>query len=114
MGPTILTLPYAFKGLGWGLGFICLTVMGMVTLYAYYLMSKVLDYCEKDGRRHIRFRELAADVLGNYRNGKIKSCWFRFVLVNTKRAVRNDGKSLKRCFQEQRNLRVPMIYVVLL
>ncbi|KAB5564589.1 hypothetical protein DKX38_004643 [Salix brachista] len=65
VGPTILTLPYAFKGLGWGLGFICLTVMGMVTFYAYYLMSKVLDYCEKDGRRHIRFRELAADVLGS-------------------------------------------------
>jgi hypothetical protein len=41
--------------------------MGMVTFYAYYLMSKVLDYCERDGRRHIRFRELAADVLGNYK-----------------------------------------------
>jgi hypothetical protein len=70
VGPTILTLPYVFKGLGWALGFFCLTVMGMVTFYAYYLMSKVLDYCEKDGRRHIRFRELAADVLGNYRDGK--------------------------------------------
>ncbi|KAJ7004219.1 hypothetical protein NC653_009177 [Populus alba x Populus x berolinensis] len=65
VGPTILTLPYVFKGLGWALGFFCLTVMGMVTFYAYYLMSKVLDYCEKDGRRHIRFRELAADVLGS-------------------------------------------------
>lgn len=28
-------------------------------------MSKVLDHCEKAGRRHIRFRELAADVLGD-------------------------------------------------
>uniref|UniRef100_A0A6N2M415 Amino acid transporter transmembrane domain-containing protein n=1 Tax=Salix viminalis TaxID=40686 RepID=A0A6N2M415_SALVM len=65
VGPTILTLPYVFRGLGWGLGFFCLTVMGMVTFYAYYLMSKVLDYCERDGRRHIRFRELAADVLGS-------------------------------------------------
>ncbi|KAJ6962273.1 GABA transporter 2 [Populus alba x Populus x berolinensis] len=67
VGPTILTLPYAFRGLGWGLGFFCLTVMGIVTFYAYYLMSKVLDYCEREGRRHIRFRELAADVLGNYK-----------------------------------------------
>ncbi|KAJ8764838.1 hypothetical protein K2173_010303 [Erythroxylum novogranatense] len=65
VGPTILSLPYAFKGLGWGLGFTSLTVMGMVTFYAYYLMSKVLEHCEKDGRRHIRFRELAADVLGS-------------------------------------------------
>ncbi|KAF3448680.1 hypothetical protein FNV43_RR09393 [Rhamnella rubrinervis] len=65
VGPTILTLPYAFRGLGWGLGFLCLTVMGVVTFYSYHLMSMVLDHCEKAGRRHIRFRELAADVLGS-------------------------------------------------
>lgn len=65
VGPTILTLPYAFRGLGWGLGFFCLTVMGVVTFYSYYLMSKVLEHCEASGRRHIRFRELAADVLGS-------------------------------------------------
>ncbi|XP_028774842.1 probable GABA transporter 2 [Neltuma alba] len=65
VGPTILTLPYAFRGLGWGLGFFCLTAMGVVTFYSYFLMSKVLDHCEKSGRRHIRFRELAADVLGS-------------------------------------------------
>ncbi|KAL4385248.1 hypothetical protein GQ457_15G008880 [Hibiscus cannabinus] len=65
VGPTILTLPYAFRGMGWGLGFLCLTVMGCVTFYSYYLMSLVLDHCEKAGRRHIRFRELAADVLGS-------------------------------------------------
>ncbi|KAK0586131.1 hypothetical protein LWI29_001560 [Acer saccharum] len=65
VGPTILTLPYVFRGLGWGLGCMCLTVMGLVTFYSYYLMSRVLDHCEKAGRRHIRFRELAADVLGS-------------------------------------------------
>ena len=64
VGPTILTLPYVLRGLGWGLGFLCLTLMGVVTFYSYYLMSKVLEHCEKSGRRHIRFRELAADVLG--------------------------------------------------
>ncbi|KAK7251411.1 hypothetical protein RIF29_34580 [Crotalaria pallida] len=65
VGPTILTLPYAFRGLGWGLGCFCLTLMGIVTFYSYYLMSKVLEHCENSGRRHIRFRELAADVLGS-------------------------------------------------
>ncbi|KAI6701978.1 hypothetical protein NL676_011114 [Syzygium grande] len=65
VGPTILALPYAFRGLGWGLGFLCLTAMGVVTFYSYLLMSKVLEHCEKEGRRHIRFRELAADVLGS-------------------------------------------------
>ncbi|GER26819.1 amino acid transporter [Striga asiatica] len=65
VGPTILTLPYAFRGLGWVPGFLCLTVIGAVTFYSYYLMSLVLDHREKGGRRHIRFRELAADVLGS-------------------------------------------------
>ncbi|CAI0408634.1 unnamed protein product [Linum tenue] len=65
VGPMILTLPYAFRGLGWVAGISCLTVMGMVSFYSYYLMALVLDFCEKDGRRHIRFRELAADVLGS-------------------------------------------------
>ncbi|XP_071730684.1 probable GABA transporter 2 [Rutidosis leptorrhynchoides] len=65
VGPTILTLPYALRGLGWGVGLFCLTVMAVVTFYSYYLMSLVLEYCENAGRRHIRFRELAADVLGS-------------------------------------------------
>ncbi|CAA0838219.1 Probable GABA transporter 2 [Striga hermonthica] len=65
VGPTILTLPYAFRGLGWMPGFLCLTAVGAVTFYSYYLMSLVLDHREKGGRRHIRFRELAADVLGS-------------------------------------------------
>ncbi|KAK0601330.1 hypothetical protein LWI29_023227 [Acer saccharum] len=65
VGPTILMLPYVFRGLGWGLGCMCLTVMGLVTFYSYYLMSRELDHCEKAGRRHIRFPELAADVLDN-------------------------------------------------
>ncbi|CAF1859769.1 hypothetical protein Bca4012_032703 [Brassica carinata] len=79
VGPTILTLPYAFRGLGWWLGFVCLTTMGLVTFYAYYLMSKVLDHCEKSGRRHIRFRELAADVLG--------SGWMFYVVIFIQTAI---------------------------
>ncbi|KAH7651576.1 Amino acid transporters domain-containing protein [Dioscorea alata] len=65
VGPTILTLPYALRGLGWGLGLVLLSVMAAVTFYAYLLMSRVLEHCEREGRRHIRFRELAADVLGS-------------------------------------------------
>ncbi|KAL8543457.1 hypothetical protein ACS0TY_004120 [Phlomoides rotata] len=82
VGPTILTLPYAFGGLGWGLGFLCLTVMGAVTFYSYYLMSLVLDHCEKAGRRHIRFRELASDVLG--------SGWMFYLVVFIQTAI-NTG-----------------------
>ncbi|KAL8141605.1 hypothetical protein V2J09_014637 [Rumex salicifolius] len=65
VGPTILTLPYALSGMGWALGLLCLTTMAAVTFYSYSLLSLVLDHCEKQGRRHIRFRELAADILGH-------------------------------------------------
>ncbi|XP_060206882.1 probable GABA transporter 2 [Lycium barbarum] len=85
VGPTVLTLPYAFRGLGWVLGFVCLTVMGLVTFYSYYLMSLVLDHCEKSGRRHIRFRELAADVLG--------SGWMFYFVIFIQTAV-NTGISI--------------------
>ncbi|XP_074571631.1 putative GABA transporter 2 [Curcuma longa] len=82
VGPTILTLPYAFRGLGWCLGLASLTVVGAVTFYAYTLMSKVLDHCEKQGRRHIRFRELTADLLG--------SGWIFYLVVFFQSAV-NTG-----------------------
>ncbi|XP_051129740.1 probable GABA transporter 2 [Andrographis paniculata] len=85
VGPSILALPYAFRGLGWELGFVCLTAMGMVTFYAYYLMSLVLDHCEKAGRRHIRFRELAADVLG--------SGWMFYFVISIQTAI-NTGISI--------------------
>ncbi|PHU28179.1 putative GABA transporter 2, partial [Capsicum chinense] len=85
VGPTVLTLPYVFRGIGWALGFICLTVMGLVTFYSYYLMSLVLDHCEKSGRRHIRFRELAADVLG--------SGWMFYFVILIQTAV-NTGISI--------------------
>ncbi|KAG9132893.1 hypothetical protein Leryth_014825 [Lithospermum erythrorhizon] len=85
VGPTILTLPYAFRGLGWVFGLFCLTVMGVVTFYSYYLMSLVLDFCEKAGRRHIRFRELAADVLG--------SGWMFYFVIFIQTAI-NTGISI--------------------
>ncbi|KAG8661046.1 probable GABA transporter 2 [Manihot esculenta] len=84
-GPSILTLPYAFRGLGWGLGCFCLTVMGVVTFYSYCLMSKVLDCCEKAGRRHLRFRELATDVLG--------SGWMFYFVIFIQTAI-NTGVSI--------------------
>ncbi|KAF8675994.1 hypothetical protein HU200_047497 [Digitaria exilis] len=65
VGPTVLTLPYALRGMGWALGLTLLSVMAAVTLYEYSLMSRVLDHCEARGRRHIRFRELAADTTIN-------------------------------------------------
>jgi amino acid permease len=63
LGPASLSLPYALRGLGWALGLAALTAVAAVTFYAYFLVSRVL-HCEAGGRRHARFRDLAADVLG--------------------------------------------------
>ncbi|KAF8726844.1 hypothetical protein HU200_019324 [Digitaria exilis] len=79
VGPTVLTLPYALRGMGWGLGLAALTVIFSVTFYAYFLVSRVLDHCEARGRRHIRFRELAADVLG--------SGWVFYLVVGVQTAI---------------------------
>ncbi|KAL6848747.1 hypothetical protein ACP4OV_021330 [Aristida adscensionis] len=79
VGPTVLTLPYALRGMGWGLGLAALTAVAAVTFYAYLLVSKVLDHCEARGRRHIRFRELAADVLG--------SGWVFYLVVTVQTAI---------------------------
>jgi hypothetical protein len=64
VGPAVLSLPYAFRGIGWGLGLGVLTALGAISFYTYYIMSRVLDHCEAAGRRHIRFRDLAADIFG--------------------------------------------------
>ncbi|CAL4909775.1 unnamed protein product [Urochloa decumbens] len=79
VGPTVLTLPYALRGMGWGLGLAALTAVFAVTFYAYFLVSRVLDHCEACGRRHIRFRELAADVLG--------SGWVFYLVVTVQTAI---------------------------
>ncbi|KAF0923526.1 hypothetical protein E2562_006409 [Oryza meyeriana var. granulata] len=85
VGPTVLTLPYALRGMGWALGIAVLTVIGAVTFYEYSLMSRVLEHCEARGRRHIRFRELAADVLG--------SGWMFYFVVTVQTAI-NTGVSI--------------------
>ncbi|KAM0846765.1 hypothetical protein ACQ4PT_055462 [Festuca glaucescens] len=41
VGPTVLTLPYALRGMGWGLGLAALTAVAAVTFYTYYLMSSM-------------------------------------------------------------------------
>ncbi|XP_062224733.1 probable GABA transporter 2 [Phragmites australis] len=85
VGPALLTLPYALRGLGWWLGVAALTALAAVTFYCYLLVSRVLDHCEASGRRHIRFRELAADVLG--------SEWASYLVVTVQTAI-NAGVSI--------------------
>uniref|UniRef100_A0A803NDC9 Amino acid transporter transmembrane domain-containing protein n=1 Tax=Chenopodium quinoa TaxID=63459 RepID=A0A803NDC9_CHEQI len=64
VAPALLSLPYAFKFLGWAGGIICLILGAMVTFYSYNLLSLVLEHHAQLGRRHLRFRDMAHDILG--------------------------------------------------
>ncbi|KAJ7192862.1 hypothetical protein O6H91_Y519600 [Diphasiastrum complanatum] len=63
-GPSLLTLPFALVGLGWGPGILGLIIGAVVTFYSYCLLSRVLEDSETRGHRYLRFRDLARDVLG--------------------------------------------------
>lgn len=64
VAPPLLSLPFAFAALGWSAGMVCLVVGAAVTFYSYNLLSRVLEHHAQQGRRQLRFRDMAADILG--------------------------------------------------
>ncbi|KAH7836539.1 hypothetical protein Vadar_002700 [Vaccinium darrowii] len=64
VAPALLSLPYAFASLGWAAGIMCLVVGALVTFYSYNLISLVLEHHAQLGHRHLRFRDMAHDILG--------------------------------------------------
>ncbi|MQM15824.1 hypothetical protein Taro_048777 [Colocasia esculenta] len=64
VAPALLSLPFAFASLGWTAGVICLAVGAVVTFYSYNLLSLVLEHHAQLGRRQLRFRDMAHDILG--------------------------------------------------
>ncbi|XAR72171.1 hypothetical protein NMG60_11018720 [Bertholletia excelsa] len=64
VAPALLSLPFAFGLLGWPGGVICLTAAGLTTFYSYYLLSVVLEHHAQLGKRQLRFRDMAHDILG--------------------------------------------------
>ncbi|KAL3523543.1 hypothetical protein ACH5RR_016377 [Cinchona calisaya] len=64
VAPALLSLPFAFALLGWVGGVLCLTVAGLVTFYSYNLLSMVLEHHAAIGKRQLRFRDMAHDILG--------------------------------------------------
>lgn len=65
VAPPLLSLPFAFVSLGWWGGILCLVIGALVTFYSYNLLSRVLEHHAQLGRRHLRFRDMANDILGN-------------------------------------------------
>eukprot|EP01018_Ginkgo_biloba_P015608 Gb_34701 [translate_table: standard] len=64
VAPQLLSLPFAFASLGWAAGIICLIAGAAVTFYSYNLLSLVLDHHEQEGTRHLRFKDVANDIMG--------------------------------------------------
>ncbi|XP_030958073.1 GABA transporter 1-like [Quercus lobata] len=64
VAPPLLSLPYAFTFLGWTAGILCLVIGALVTFYSYNLISLVLEHHAQLGHRHLRFRDMAHDILG--------------------------------------------------
>ncbi|RDX62414.1 GABA transporter 1 [Mucuna pruriens] len=64
VAPVILTLPFSFTLLGWVGGVLWLTLAALTTFYSYNLLSIVLEHHAQLGRRQLRFRDMATDILG--------------------------------------------------
>ncbi|KAJ8568437.1 hypothetical protein K7X08_027970 [Anisodus acutangulus] len=64
VAPPLLSLPFALASLGWWGGILCLGIGALVTFYSYNLLSMVLEHHAQLGRRHLRFRDMANDILG--------------------------------------------------
>ncbi|KAK3162524.1 hypothetical protein QOZ80_1BG0090550 [Eleusine coracana subsp. coracana] len=64
VAPPLLSLPFAFAGLGWSAGIIGLVIGAAVSFYSYNLLSRVLEHHAQQGRRQLRFRDMAHDILG--------------------------------------------------
>ncbi|KVI07495.1 Amino acid transporter, transmembrane [Cynara cardunculus var. scolymus] len=62
--PALLSLPFALALLGWESGVMVLVLAGVVTFYSYNLLSLVLEHYAYLGRRQLRFRDMAHDILG--------------------------------------------------
>ncbi|KAL7084872.1 hypothetical protein ACP275_14G248700 [Erythranthe tilingii] len=64
VAPPLLSLPFAFASLGWTAGIVSLVIGAVVTFYSYNLLSLVLEHNALLGHRHLRFRDMANDILG--------------------------------------------------
>ncbi|XP_043687132.1 GABA transporter 1-like [Telopea speciosissima] len=64
VAPPVLTIPFAVASLGWIGGVVFLMIAAMVTFYSYNLVSLVLEHHAHKGKRFLRFRDMANDILG--------------------------------------------------
>lgn len=63
-GPALLSLPFAFTFIGWGPAVLALLLGAGISFYAYYVLITVLEHLESQGKRFVRFRDLADHIMG--------------------------------------------------
>ncbi|KAH1038169.1 hypothetical protein J1N35_039912 [Gossypium stocksii] len=64
VGPVIFSFPFALSLLGWAPGLLITTLQALITFYSYNLLSVILDHHAQLGKRQLRFRDMARDILG--------------------------------------------------
>ncbi|XP_044461261.1 GABA transporter 1-like [Mangifera indica] len=79
VGPVIFSLPFTMALLGWVTGVVIVTLAALVTFYAYNLLSVVLEHHEQLGKRQLRFRDMARDILG--------PAWSKFLVAPLQFAI---------------------------
>ncbi|MBA0630048.1 hypothetical protein Godav_002181 [Gossypium davidsonii] len=63
VGPVIFSFPFALSLLGWAPGLLITTLQALITFYSYNLLSVILDHHAQLGKRQLRFRDMARDIL---------------------------------------------------
>jgi amino acid permease len=96
VSPALLSFPFAFTTLGWFAGILCLIVGAAVTFYSYNLISVVLEHRELEGNRHLRFRDMATDILGSrWAHFTVAPMQFALCLGTVIFSILVGGQSLK-------------------
>lgn len=63
-GPPLLALPFAMAALGWMSGIVALIVAAAISFYASYSLSLTVEKLEAQGKRCLRFWDVALHVIG--------------------------------------------------
>lgn len=87
--------------LGWVGGVICLILGGLVTFYSYNLLSLVLEHHAQLGKRQLRFRDMAHDILGTF------FCFLRFSFSRLFNL--NNGEQNEKITPKQTPSRLAMV-----
>ncbi|KAK3008351.1 hypothetical protein RJ639_015081 [Escallonia herrerae] len=123
VAPALLSIPFALGLLGWAGGVVTLTMAALVTYYSYNLLSLVLEHHAQLGKRQLRFRDMAHDILGMRTvimdQGGANILWAHFnwayatelslpVLSSVDRASRSNNLAILRPFKQLNRTKISM------